>query len=119
VAQRDRRRWEQMIENYIRKRESLNCLFVLIDSSMKPQAIDLDFVYKLVKWKVPFAVIFTKTDKDKRGIIEKNAETFLELLAESGIEELHYFYVSALNKEGQKALLTYISTLLSNFTHKF
>ena len=119
VAQRDRRRWEQMIENYIRKRDNLVCLFVLVDSSVKPQAIDLDLVYKLVKWKINFAVIFTKTDKNKPSITKKNTETFLELLSDTGIEELNYFYISALHKEGRKPLLNYISTVLSNFTHKF
>ncbi len=108
-----------MIENYIRKRESLVCLFVLVDSSVKPQAIDLDFIYKLVKWKINFAVIFTKTDKNKPVITEKNAESFLESLTGSSIEELNYFNVSALHQTGRIPLLDYISTVISNFTHKF
>lgn len=118
TAQRDRRRWEQMIENYIRKRENLLCLFVLIDSRLPPQSIDIDFVYKLIKWQIPFAIIFTKTDKNKPGIIEKNATDFLEALTETGIRELNYFNVSALKKTGRNELLSFISTFLSNFTPK-
>ena len=119
VTQRDRRRWEQMIENYIRKRENLVCLFVLIDGRHKPQPIDLEFIYQLVNWNSPFVLVFTKIDKNKPGIIQQNAEAFLNNLTGTGIEELHYFLVSSLNKTGRKPLLDQISTLLSNFTHKF
>lgn len=118
TAQRDRRRWEQMIENYIRKRENLLCLFVLIDSRLPPQATDLDFVYKIIKWKIRFVLIFTKIDKNKPGITERNASEFMEALTETGIQELNYFYVSALKKDGRNDLLGFISILLSNFAHK-
>jgi GTP-binding protein len=63
VSQTSRRRWEQMIENYLRKRENLNRVFVLIDSRHAPQKIDLEFVEQLFKWEIPFTIIFTKSDK--------------------------------------------------------
>ena len=44
VSQRSRRRWEQMIEGYLRKRVNLVCVFVLIDSRQDPQKIDYDFL---------------------------------------------------------------------------
>jgi GTP-binding protein len=47
VSQKARRNWENMIESYIRKRDNLRCLFVLIDSRHEPQAIDLSFINKL------------------------------------------------------------------------
>ena len=65
VSQSSRRRWEQMIENYLRKRPNLNRVFVLIDSRHEPQKIDLEFIEQMVKWEIPYTLIFTKSDKEK------------------------------------------------------
>src|SRR5260370_28838624 len=46
----ERKRWETMIEDYLRKRENLVTVFVLIDSRHSPQKIDLEFVDRLGKW---------------------------------------------------------------------
>src|SRR6185295_12981127 len=78
VSQTSRRRWEQMIENYLRKRETLLHVFVLIDARHSPQKIDLEFVKKLELWDVPFTLVFTKSDKEKQRIVSKNVQLFLE-----------------------------------------
>ena len=80
VAQSSRRRWEQMIENYLRKRENLNQVFVLIDSRHSPQKIDLAFVEQLYKWEIPYTLIFTKSDKEKATVVSKNVKIFFETL---------------------------------------
>ena len=72
VSQSSRRRWEQMIENYLRKRENLINVFVLIDSRHEPQKIDLEFVNQLGKWNVPFALVYTKADKEKPGAVQRH-----------------------------------------------
>ena len=82
VSQSSRRRWEQMIENYLRKRENLNRVFVLIDSRHAPQKIDLDFVEQLFKWEIPFTLIFTKSDKEKPGVVARNVKSFFDALNE-------------------------------------
>ena len=82
VSQSSRRRWEQMIENYLRKRENLNHVFVLIDSRHAPQKIDLEFVEQLFKWEIPFTLIFTKSDKEKPGVVARNVKSFFEKLNE-------------------------------------
>ena len=82
VSQSSRRRWEQMIENYLRKRENLNRVFVLIDSRHAPQKIDLEFVEQLFKWEIPFTVIFTKSDKEKPAVVARNVKSFFEKLNE-------------------------------------
>ena len=82
VSQSSRRRWEQMIENYLRKRENLNRVFVLIDSRHAPQKIDLEFVEQLFKWEIPFTIIFTKSDKEKPGVVARNVKSFFEALNE-------------------------------------
>ncbi len=82
VSQSSRRRWEQMIENYLRKRENLNRVFILIDSRHAPQKIDLEFVEQLFKWEIPFTLIFTKSDKEKPGVVARNVKSFFEKLNE-------------------------------------
>src|SRR4051812_44013574 len=72
IAQSQRRGWEKMIENYLRKRKNLLSFFVLIDSRHKPQKNDLEFVNKLGAWQVPFALVFTKADKEKTTVVVKN-----------------------------------------------
>ena len=63
VSQTDRKIWGEMINNYLFQRENLICTFVLIDSRIEPQKVDLEFMEKLGSNGVPFALIFTKTDK--------------------------------------------------------
>ena len=83
VAQSSRRRWEQMIENYLRKRENLSRVFVLIDSRHTPQKIDLAFVQQLFKWEIPYTIIFTKSDKEKPGVVTRNVKLFFDALNET------------------------------------
>lgn len=113
VSQRDRRRWEQMIEGYLRKRNTLANVLLLIDSRHPPQKIDLDFVNKLGKWQTPFALIFTKTDKNKPASTEKNVNLFMAALQESWEEPPNFFLSSALTKQGRKEILDYIDQFLT------
>ena len=111
VSQNSRRRWEQMIENYIRKRENLVCLFVLVDSRHEPQKVDLEFINDLGKWEIPFAVIFTKSDKNKPGATVRNVKAFIAALKEHWEEPPPFFVTSALTAEGQQLVLDYIGDL--------
>lgn len=116
VSQKARNNWSNMIESYIRKRENLVCLFVLIDSRHSPQAIDLSFINSLGEWQVPFVLVFTKIDKNKPGATTKNVDAFLKALAENWEEPPPYFITSAIKKEGRKQILDYIEALNSSFT---
>jgi GTP-binding protein len=80
VSQSSRRRWEQMIENYLRKRENLSRVFVLIDSRHTPQKIDIAFIQQLYKWEIPYTLIFTKSDKEKPGVVIRNEKLFFDEL---------------------------------------
>ena len=105
-----------MIENYIRKRENLVCLFVLIDSRHEPQQADIDFINQLGKWETPFVLVFTKSDKNKPMATKRNTDAFLSVLAENWEEPPPHFITSALTKEGRKLLLDYIGSLNNSFT---
>jgi GTP-binding protein len=116
VSQKARNNWGNMIESYIRKRENLVCVFVLIDSRHEPQAIDLAFINQLGEWKVPFVLVFTKTDKNKPGATERNITQFMTVLSEQWEESPPHFVTSAIKKAGRKELLDYIGGLNRSYT---
>jgi GTP-binding protein len=100
VSQSSRRRWEQMIENYLRKRPNLNRVFVLIDSRHAPQKIDLEFIEQMVKWEIPYTLIFTKSDKEKPGVVARNVQAMFDTLKEKLPYLPQGFVTSAEKKEG-------------------
>jgi GTP-binding protein len=108
VSLRSRRRWEQMIENYLRKRENLTMVFVLIDSRHSPQKIDLEFMEQLRKWEVPFSIIFTKTDKENQRIVSKNIKDFFSAMKKTWQFLPQYFTSSAVKKSGRDKILAFI-----------
>jgi GTP-binding protein len=116
ISQKARNNWENMIESYIRKRESLVCLFVLIDSRHEPQANDLKFINQLGEWQVPFVLVFTKKDKNKPNATIRNVDAFLKAMGETWEMPPPYFVTSATTKEGRKPLLDYIGGLNNSFT---
>ena len=108
IAQRSRRRWEQMIENYLRKRENLVDVFVLIDSRHTPQKNDLEFLQQLAKWDVPFTLIFTKADKETQAIVSKNVKSFLEAMRKTWQFLPQHFVTSSVKKMGRDKILLLI-----------
>jgi GTP-binding protein len=118
TAQRDRNRWEQMIENYIRKRPNLTTIFVLIDSRHEPQKIDLEFINKLGLWQIPFALIFTKSDKNKPAVTPRNVNAFMQALQENWEAPPPFFVSSSLNKEGRKEILDFIDEMNRTYVTK-
>ena len=110
VSLRSRRRWEQMIEGYLRKRENLEMVFVLIDARHTPQEIDLDFLNRLDKWEVPFAIIFTKADKETQSVVAKNVRLFLDRLRKTWQFLPQHFVSSATKKLGRDKMLALIDT---------
>lgn len=116
ISQRSRRRWEQMIENYLRKRENLINVFVLIDSRHSPQKIDIEFLSQLRKWEVPFTLIFTKADKETQAAVSKNVKTFLMEMRKTWQFLPQHFISSAVKKLGRDKILTLIEEM--NDTYK-
>lgn len=108
ISLRSRRRWEQMIENYLRKRENLVNIFVLIDARHSPQKLDLDFIKNLGLWQIPFTLIFTKADKEKQAIVSKNVKSFLESLRKTQQFLPQHFVSSSLKKLGKNKILDLI-----------
>jgi GTP-binding protein len=114
VSQRSRRRWEQMIENYLRKRENLTMVFVLLDARHRPQKIDLEFLEQLKIWQVPFCLVFTKSDKETQRIVSKNVKDFLEAMKKTWQFLPQHFVSSAVKKTGREKVLSFIEETNNN-----
>lgn len=99
---------KNLIEYYVLEREQLTCLFVLIDSRHEPQKIDLEFIEWLGENGVPFAIIFTKADKQTVGKTRQNVNNYLNKLKEQWEELPPHFISSSENGTGRQEILEYI-----------
>ena len=110
-ARRDKESREalrEMIEGYVLYRKEMTCLFVLLDCRHKPQKIDLEFMEWLGENSVPFAIVFTKTDKIGPVVLKEHIEYYKQVLHESWEELPPIFATSSEKKRGREELLDYI-----------
>ncbi|MDZ7847821.1 MAG: ribosome biogenesis GTP-binding protein YihA/YsxC [Owenweeksia sp.] len=107
-----RRKFQQLIEDYILERPNLVNLFVLIDTRHEPQKIDLEFMEWLGENEIPFSMVFTKTDKLKGGNkLNKNIKSYSQKMLERWEEVPLFFTTSAETGEGVEQLGSYIEQL--------
>lgn len=113
-AKRDKKqqaKLTQIISNYVLNRTNLTNLFVLIDSRLEPQRIDLEFIEWLGENGTPFSIIFTKSDKLKKGELKRNVDQFLNTLREQWEELPPHFISSAEKGFGKDEILDYIDSI--------
>ncbi|MEJ6797018.1 MAG: ribosome biogenesis GTP-binding protein YihA/YsxC [Flavobacteriales bacterium] len=104
-------KWMGFITSFLKNRQNLLCTFVLIDSRLEPQKIDLEFMEWLGENEIPFVIVFTKTDKlksaEKKSFLENYKSEMLEVW-----EEMPTVFVSSAEKhEGKEELLSFISSV--------
>ncbi|MCU4154789.1 YihA family ribosome biogenesis GTP-binding protein [Carboxylicivirga sp. A043] len=104
-----------LITDYISNRKNLMCLFVLIDSRIPMQEIDLVFMNSMVENGVPIAIVFTKTDKLNKTQYATNMKAYEEKLLEYWEELPPVFYTSAKSGDGSEAVLDFIEDLNSKW----
>ncbi len=109
VSRAARSDWGAMIEMYLTKRENLYCTFILIDSRITPQAIDLDFIQWMGEKSLPFCLVFTKTDKLKRNELNRSLESWNKKLTETWEEIPTQIVSSSETKKGREELLEFIN----------
>ena len=117
VSQSQRKKWERMIEDYLRKRENLVNVFVLIDSRHDPQKLDLEFINQLGKWQVPFTLVFTKADKESQKEVSKHVKAFLDAMRKTWQFLPQHFVTSSVKKLGREQLLRFIETCNAEFAN--
>ena len=101
----------QLIRRYVLERNALTCLFVLIDSRLKPQKIDLEFIRFLGENGVPFAIVFTKADKISGSASAGNVKAFLDTLSEEWEELPPHFVTASPTGRGRDELLDYVASI--------
>ena len=107
----NRERLRAIIEDYILEREQMTNLFVLVDSRLEPQKIDLEFMEWLGENAIPFAIVFTKADKLGTGRLQMNIEAYQEKLLETWEELPPIFITSSEKGQGRNELLNYIEAI--------
>ena len=110
-GKREMEKLKNLISYYVLERKQLTCLFVLIDSRIKPQNIDLEFIRFLGENGVPFGIVFTKADKPKSAELNKNVSAFLKELSKEWEELPPHFITSSQNGKGREDFLGYIEQL--------
>ncbi len=109
LPMQERKKWEKFVKGYILKRVNLYSLFVLIDSRHQPLPIDLEFMEWLGISRIPFSIIFTKTDKLKPEQLEDNIRNYERKMLEKWESMPEYFKTSSLTGLGREKILKFIS----------
>ena len=110
-----RAQFHDMISNYLINRTNLMCLFVLVDSRHKPQAIDQEFMQWLAEKGIPFVIIFTKADKLGKVALNKQIEAYKSDMQKEWEELPETFVTSSEKKMGTQEIADYIEKLNPHF----
>jgi len=111
VSKSSRKVFSEMITRYILNRENLYNLFVLIDSRLEPQEIDVNFINWLGQNRIPFSLIFTKTDKINSATLENNVTIYKNEMLKSWEELPKIFCSSAVTRTGRDSIISYIGEI--------
>ena len=111
TSKTSRERWQKMIVDYILKREQLVNVFVLVDSRIPPQAIDVEFINFLGQHGVPLIIVFTKIDKQKQSDVARVMANYRNLLSEVWEEVPEMLTTSSVTRFGRDKLLSRITEI--------
>jgi len=111
VSKSARIKWERMMRDYLNRRTNLMCVFLLVDSSINPQKIDLEYMDWLGEMQLPFKIIFTKCDRTKNNDIDANIEKFKRAALHNWEAMPEYFVTSSAKKLGREDVLVSIGEM--------
>ncbi|GAB4042398.1 ribosome biogenesis GTP-binding protein YihA/YsxC [Spirosoma litoris] len=115
VSKADREKFASLIDGYLKSRPNLLCIFVLVDSRIEPQKLDLDFMSNLGEQGLPFVVVFTKTEKLGPTKLQATLETYRAKLLEEWEEAPDFFVTSAVTAAGREDILSFIRPLNESY----
>lgn len=115
TSKENRYKWTKFIEKYLKERSNLMNTFVLIDSRLPPQKIDLEFINWMGFNERPFALVFTKIDKLSSTELQKNLAKYKKELLKNWEELPPVFSSSSQSKFGREKILNYISDINNLF----
>ena len=100
-----------MLEDYLKLRDSLRMVFCLVDIRHKPQSLDMQAFEFLHSLSIPFALIFTKSDKLSTAQVKLKCDVYLRFFSQVQKKDIVYFLTSSLKKKGRTELLSYIAKI--------
>ena len=112
VSQQQRQSFEKMIFDYLENRKQMQCVFVLIDSRLEPQKLDLDFLNKLGENQIPFVLVFTKADKQGHSLTSKHIAMFQKEMMKNWEALPSIIISSAVTKQGKEEVLKFCSKIV-------
>jgi len=118
TSRTNRAEWEKFIRKYLRVRENLQCIFVLIDSRHEPQKLDLEFCRWLGENGIPFLLVFTKADKQSNLKSTQNIQKFKKALLQWFEEVPPIFLTSSETQEGCDSLLNEIDNINQRYNQQ-
>ena len=105
--------WEKFIADYLTKRKTLMNIFVLLDSRLEHQKIDMEFINWCGEKQLPFVMVFTKIDKLSSSALQKNLLKFKKEMLKTWEELPPIYTTSSVSGFGNEPILNYISQILS------
>ncbi|MVN20930.1 ribosome biogenesis GTP-binding protein YihA/YsxC [Mucilaginibacter arboris] len=115
ISKSKKEEWNKYIRNYLEKRENLQCVFILIDSRLEPQKIDLEFCASLGERGIPFVITFTKADKQGKVKTDQNVAKFRKAMLAFFEEVPQHFITSAELQTGRDEILNFIDEVNQKF----
>ena len=111
ISKAMRDKWQKMISDYLLYRENLQIVFVLVDSRLEPQNIDIDFINNLGEQGIPFAIIFTKADKVSGNKVQGNVQRFKNRMLQTWESLPPILISSSETKQGKEDILQFIEQI--------
>lgn len=112
VSKSARSNWEKFIADYLTNRKSLMNIFILLDSRLEPQKIDLEFINWCGEKQLPFVLVFTKIDKLSSSALQRNTSKFKKEMLKTWEELPPVFTTSSISGFGNEPILNYIDQIL-------
>ena len=106
VSLEQRRKWIDEIHAYFLQRKPF--ILLLIDGSLPPQKIDLEFISALTEESLNFALILTKTDKANQKTLHQNIKLLKQALQKQMWKVPELLLSSATKKQGKEQILAFI-----------
>lgn len=114
TSKTNRKKWEKFIEEYFLTRENLYNIFILLDSRLEPQKIDLEFMIWCAEKQLPFSMVFTKTDKLSSTILQKNLAKYKKEMLNYWEELPPVFVTSSVTEKGKEEILAYVEGIMKD-----
>jgi GTP-binding protein len=115
ISRAQREKWTKMMKGYLLNRSNLMCVFVLVDSRIPPQEIDIEFINFLGENGIPLMIVFTKTDKQKHGETMQNIAKFKWRMLQDWEELPEMLLSSSVTGYGRDTILDTIEKMNKNY----